>query len=71
MKTIYEAKNFIQSNKGKRVFIKVSGIRNKNEMLDGTITECYPNVFIVDTESNKRSFTYTDLLIGNIIVQVK
>lgn len=71
MKTIYEARDLINVNKGNKVTIKVSGIRNKSEMLDGVITECYRNVFIVDTGFNKRSFTYTDVLIGNILVNFK
>ena len=71
MKTIYEAKSFINKNKGKRVIIKVLGIRNKSEMVEGIISECYPNIFIVDTLSGKKSFTYTDVLIGNIIIKIK
>lgn len=71
MKTIYEAKNFIKNNIGTRVLIKVMGIRNRNEMIDGRISECYPNVFIVQTDTSKRSFTYTDVLIGNILVKLK
>ena len=71
MRTIYEAKDFINSNKNKRVIIKVIGIRNKNEMIEGIISECYANIFVVDTEMSKRSFSYSDVLIGNILVKVK
>ena len=71
MKTIYQAKEFIRSNYGKRVVIKVLGIRNKIEMVEGIISECYQNVFIVLTKFGKKSFTYTDVLVGNIRVNVK
>ena len=71
MKTIYQAKEFIRSNYGKRVIIKVLGIRNKIEMVEGIISECYQNVFIVLTKFGKKSFTYTDVLLGNIRVNVK
>jgi uncharacterized protein Veg len=71
MKTIYQAKEFIRSNYGKRVIIKVLGIRNKIEMVEGIISECYQNVFIVLTKFGKKSFTYTDVLVGNIRVNVK
>lgn len=71
MKTIYQAKGFIRSNYGKRVIIKVLGIRNKIEMVEGIISECYQNVFIVLTKFGKKSFTYTDVLVGNIRVNVK
>ena len=71
MKTIYQAKEFIRSNYGKRVVIKVLGIRNKIELVEGIISECYQNVFIVLTKFGKKSFTYTDVLVGNIRVNVK
>lgn len=71
MRTIYEAKEFIRSNVNKKVIIKVIGIRNKNELIEGIITECYPNIFVVDTEIGKRSFSYSDVLIGNILVKLK
>ena len=71
MKTIYEAKEFIRSNINRKVMIKVIGIRNKNEIIEGIIAECYPNIFVVDTEINKRSFSYSDVLIGNILVKLK
>lgn len=71
MRTIYQAKEFIRSNYGKRVIIKVLGIRNKIEMVEGIISECYQNVFIVLTKFGKKSFTYTDVLVGNIRVNVK
>jgi len=71
MRTIYEAKDFVLSNKGKNVLIKVLGIRNKNEYVDGVISECYKNLFMVDTLNGKKSFTYTDFLIGNILIKIK
>ena len=71
MKTIYQAKEFIKSNYGRRVIIKILGIRNKVEMVEGIISECYSHVFIVRTKFGNKSFTYTDVLIGNIRVSVK
>ena len=71
MKTIYEAKDFVLKNKGKNVLIKVLGIRNKNEYVDGVISECYKNLFMIDTLNGKKSFTYTDYLIGNILIKIK
>ncbi len=71
MKTIYQAREFIRENYGRRVIIKVIGIRNKTDMVEGIISECYKNLFIVTTKFGKKSFTYTDVLIGNIVVKVK
>ena len=71
MKTIYEAKNFIKNNLHKKVTLKILGIRNKNEMIEGEISECYANVFMIDTGFSKKSFTYTDVLIGNVLIKLK
>ena len=69
MRTIYEARRLIKGNIHSSVSIKVKGIRNKNEYVEGIISECYPNVFIVLTTSGKKSFSYSDVLIGNIDVK--
>lgn len=71
MKTIFQAKEFIKSNYGKRVIIKIFGIRNKIELVEGIISECYSHVFIVRTKFCNKSFAYTDVLVGNIRVNVK
>ena len=71
MRTIYEAKRLIKENYGKKVKIKVHGIRNKNEIIKGIISECYKNIFIINTNSFKRSFSYKDLLLGIIKIDVK
>lgn len=71
MRTIYQAKEFIRSNCGKRVSIKIFCIRNKVDSIDGVIVECYKNVFIVSTRFGKKSFSYTDVLVGNVKVTVK
>ena len=54
MRTIYEARDLIKSNYGKRALVKVIGIRNKNDMFEGIISECYNNVFVLNTKLVKR-----------------
>ena len=71
MRTIYEAKEFVRNNFGKTVNVKIHGIRNKNEIIKGIISECYKNIFIVNTNLFKRSFSYKDLLLGIIKIDVK
>lgn len=71
MRTIYQARDLIRDNYGKRAIIKVHGIRNKTEIFEGIISECYPNVFILSTKCGKKSFTYTDVLVGNIKINIK
>ena len=71
MRTIYEAKRFVLNNYNKQVVIKVFGIRNKNELVKGRISECYKNVFIVDSDNFRRCFSYKDVLLGTIKFIVK
>ena len=71
MRTIYEAKRHVLNNYGSCVVIKIFGIRNKSELIKGRITECYKNVFIVNTNGFKRCFSYKDLLLGTIKFIVK
>lgn len=71
MRTIYQAKNFIRSNYGNKVKIKIFGMRNKIEVIEGIICECYKHIFLINTSLGKKSFTYTDVLLGNIKVIVK
>ena len=63
MRTIYEARDLIKSNYGKRALVKVIGIRNKNDMFEGIISECYNNVFVLNTKIGKKSFSYSDVLV--------
>ena len=71
MRTIYDARELIKGNYGKRALVKAIGIRNKNEMFEGIISECYDNVFVLNTKIGKKSFSYSDVLVGNIVVKVK
>jgi uncharacterized protein Veg len=66
MRTIYEAKKYILDRYNKNIVIKVSGIRNKSEIVRGKITEYYKNVFVIDSDNFKRCFSYKDLLLGII-----
>ena len=66
MKTIYEAERFVLAKYGKNVRIKVKGIRNKSEIVKGKVSECYKNLFIIDSINFKRCFSYKDLMLGII-----
>lgn len=69
MRTIYQAKELVRDKYGKKVVLKVYGLRNKNETIRGTISEIYNNVFIVKTIPFNRCFSYKDLLLGNVIIK--
>lgn len=43
------------------------GTRNQNEEFEGIVTEMYPAVFVIKIGSSQvRTFSYSDLLIGNL-----
>lgn len=64
---IEKIKKDLADMKYKKINIKVNNIRNKSEMLKGKIMEIYPRVFVVETTDGlNRSFSYADVLIGNI-----
>ena len=43
------------------------GARNQNEEFEGMVTEIYPAVFVINIGSGQiRTFSYSDLLIGNL-----
>ncbi|MGN1338035.1 MAG: Veg family protein [Candidatus Coprovivens sp.] len=71
MKTIYEARELVNNNLGNKVWIKVNGLRNKNEFVEGIISDCYKNIFIVESLRGIKSFSYSDVLIGTIKLKFK
>ncbi len=67
--TIDKIKDNINSKIGDDVKIIYNGSRNKKEEYSGKISEAYDYIFIVKTnESEKKSFSYRDVLIN--IVEV-
>ena len=50
----------------KEVMIKVYGSRNKTQMYKGIINNCYSNIFTVLIEGVNKSFTYSDVAIGDV-----
>ena len=66
---IEKIKNKIDGMKNQKLHFKINGARNQIEEFDGVITESYNYVFIVETDSIKKSFSYSDVLINNIEIQ--
>ena len=62
--------NDLRLNSLKRLKITVNNIRNKSEYYTGNIIEMYERIFIVECEDRiKRSFSYIDILTGNIEIE--
>ncbi len=67
---INEVKEKIISLKGREVEMNVNRGRKKFDTLSGTIKDVYPSVFTValdDTKSSLQTFSYYDVLCGNVV----
>ncbi len=62
-------KEELTRNIGKRVRITVYGMRNRKEVVIGVIKEVYPNIFTVSSRDISKSFSYSDVLIGDIKIE--
>ncbi len=69
---IEKIKQLITNNINKEVKLKFNGNRNQVEEFSGIITSAYKCIFLIKTNNNDlvRSFTYTDILIGNLEIKV-
>ena len=56
--------------KNKRIKFRYNGSRNQIEEFYGVITECYNYVFIIKCSDINRSFSYSDVLIGFLDVNI-
>ena len=65
---IKEIKNRMINLKGKKIKIIVDVGRNKKEKYKGKIKECFDNIWLFETESDIKSFSYKDILIKNVII---
>ena len=56
--------------KNKKIKFRYNGSRNQIEEFYGVITECYNYVFIIKCSDINRSFSYSDVLIGVLDVNI-
>ncbi len=62
-------KEQIKSNLGKKVIVKIYGMRNKTETIEGLITKVYPNLFMVENSHESKSITYSDVITKEAVVK--
>lgn len=60
--TIEKIKENLNDNIGQKVRVVFNIGRNKTEEFDATIKELYNFIFIVETENENKSFSYSDVL---------
>lgn len=59
-------KGEIEQNVGKKIKIKVNGMRNRTSTYVGTIYETYPYIFTVMVDGEQKSFSYADVITGEV-----
>ena len=62
-------KDDIKKHKGQKVFVKIYGMRNKVDTIEGIITKIYPNLFMVENKYESKSITYADIITKEAIVK--
>lgn len=71
MNNVDKIKSHIKSLLGKQIRITIHGMRNKKEEVLGTVISISPNIFTVKTRGINRSFSYSDVLIGDIVIRTQ
>jgi len=62
-------KDEILENINKPVEIKVYGMRNKINSYKGIIKAIYPNIFTIIENNSEKSFSYADIITGDIKIK--
>jgi len=67
---ISKVKENVLSFKDKKIKFRYNGSRNQIEEFEGKIINCYNFVFVIELENMTRSFSYTDVLIGTLEINI-
>lgn len=65
---IDEIKKKIESLKGKKIKVWVDVGRNKSETYEGFVLDTYKNIWTFKTETDIKSFSYSDILINSVVL---
>ncbi|HHT41812.1 MAG TPA: ABC transporter permease [Firmicutes bacterium] len=72
--TIEEIKQHLESNLGKKVFIRANKGRRRYLESEGILVETYPKLFVVDLDQTnavrRRSYTYADVLTDTVQITI-
>ena len=60
----------IQSMYHKNVEVNVYGMRNKTAKYYGVVSGVYPYVFTICVNGSEKSFNYSDVIIGEVVVKL-
>ena len=62
-------KEEIRKSINKKVIISVHGMRNRINRYEGIIYKVYPNIFTILIDGEEKSFTYRDIITGDIKIK--
>lgn len=62
-------KDEIQKNIGKKVEVKIYGMRNRTDTIVGKIDKLYPKLFIVSNKRETRSINYADIITKEAVIK--
>ena len=62
-------KEQIKSNLGKKVIVKIYGMRNRVDTIEGIITKVYPNLFMVENNRESKSISYSEIITKEAVVK--
>lgn len=65
---ISDIKKKIESLKGKKIKVWVDVGRNKSETYEGFVLDAYKNIWTFRTETDIKSFSYSDILINSVVL---
>lgn len=65
---IGEIKKKIESLKGKKIKVWVDVGRNKSDTYEGFVLDTYKNIWTFKTETDIKSFSYSDILINSVVL---
>ncbi len=72
--TIEDIKHDLESNLGKKVFIRANKGRRRFLETEGILVETYPRLFVVNLDKTnavrRRSYTYADILTENVEITI-
>lgn len=58
----------LKTKKGSRVLVQIFGMRNKKDKFIGTLKDIYPQIFTVEVDKTIRSFSYSELISGEVVL---
>ncbi len=62
-------KEELKKHLNKKITIKAHGMRNKVNYYEGTLKTLYPNIFTIKYNNTEKSFSYADLITGEIKIK--